>query len=308
MLVLGSWKTQHVHLGTKSEVVNGPDRPCGPRSLLDVRPPSPILEKHHRYIAEVSCFCFSRAMQSLSDVVNSWLSVNTPRCCCRGPRQDAVEEYTGEHNFTEALQPVILEPDTVNQEFFPIPCIRMQTLLKMDRMKTFSETEKQRVHFVSHEWLSYDHPDPQGRLKRIFEGVIAGNGDQFFADADWNTFCSGHSTSWSQQFAHIEGGAQGRKLSSNSFRQDVEQGLVWPDFSAMPQTIDPTRPPLARWRKTKRKAVQSIPSYLERCSYFWVLTPTVHHVDLQESCNFSSCVEEWTNFLSIPALMPQVFV
>ena len=111
-------------------------------------------------------------MQSLSDVVNSWLSVNTPRCCCRGPRQDTVEEYTGEHNLVEALQPVILDPDTVNPEFFPMQCIRMQTLLKMDRMKTYAEMEKQgllvppemstRVHIVSHEWLSYDHPDPAG--------------------------------------------------------------------------------------------------------------------------------------------------
>ena len=147
-------------------------------------------------------------------------------------------------------------------------CIRMQTLLKMDRMKTYAEMEKQgllvppgmstRVHFVSHEWLSYDHPDPAGaqlgRLKRIFEGVIAGNGDQFFSDADWNTFCSGHSTSWSQQFAHIEGAAQGRKLGSNSFRQDVEQGLVCPElFQRCRRRSMPTRPPSARWRKTRRK-------------------------------------------------------
>ena len=52
-------------------------------------------------------------MQSLSDVVNSWLSVSTPRCCCRGPHQDTVAEYTGEPNLVEPLQPVILEPDRV---------------------------------------------------------------------------------------------------------------------------------------------------------------------------------------------------
>jgi len=222
---------------------------------------------------------------------------------------------------------VIPEPDTVNPEFFPMQCIRMQTLLKMDRMKTYTEMEKQgllvppgmstRVHFVSHEWLSYDHPDPAGaqlgRLKRIFEGVIAGNGDQFFSDADWNTFCSGHSTSWSQQFAHIEGAAQGRKLGSNSFRQDVEQGLVWLDFSSIPQTIDADPSTIGAVAENQKKAVQSIPSYLERCSYFWVLTPTAHHVDRDEFCCFSSwrargwCrVEEWANFLSIPALMPLV--
>ena len=148
---------------------------------------------------------------------------------------------------------------------------------------------------------------------RIFEGVITGNGDQFFSDADWDTKSSGHSTSWSQQFAHLEGAAQERKIGRNSFRRDVERGLVWLDISAIPQTIDADPSTIKAVAENQKKAVQSIPSYLERCSYFWVLPPTAYHVDLEESCSFSSwrgrgwCrVEECANFLSIPALTPQV--
>ena len=56
-------------------------------------------------------------MQSLSDFVNFGLNVNTPQCCCRGPRQDPGAEYTGEDNLVELPQSVILESDTA--EFFP---------------------------------------------------------------------------------------------------------------------------------------------------------------------------------------------
>ena len=170
---------------------------------------------------------------------------------------------------------------------------------------------------MSHEWLSFDHPDPSAcqleRLKRIFEGVIAGRGDEFFTDADWVTFASGHSRSWSRLFAHFEGGAQDRKLSASSFQQDVEKGMVWLDFSSVPQKIDADPSTVTQVTEHLRRAVQSIPSYLERCSYFWVLTPTARHADLSHACGFSSwrskgwCrVEEWANFLSIPALMPLV--
>ena len=152
-----------------------------------------------------------------------------------------------------------------------------------------------------------------GKLKSIFGRVIAGNGDQLFSDAGWSTLCSEQSTSWSQEFAHLEEAAQEMKLGVNSFRQDVEHGLVWLDFASIPQTIDADPSTISAVAENWKEAVQSIPSHLERCACHWVLTPAAHNVDRDDSCSFSSwrrkgwCrVEEWANFLSISALMSPV--
>ena len=216
---------------------------------------------------------------------------------------------------------------TINVASFPMKCVKVKTLMQMDRMKTFGEMDRlgllvtpgpsSKVHFVSHEWLSYGHPDPSGtqlrRLQDVFRKVMAGRGHELFSEADWKTFSQGTASSWTPQLAHLEGSAQSEKLSDDSFRADVEQGLAWIDFSSIPQLADADPSTVSEVAANQKAAVESIPFYLQRSNFFWVLTPTATHEDRKETCGFVSwrgrgwCrLEEWANFLSVPSMMPLV--
>ena len=220
--------------------------------------------------------------------------------------------------------------ETVNEEKFPMLCISMDSFLHMDRILSFGELEKRglliapkghmMVHLISHEWLSYTHPDPSSvqlqRMQEVFRQIIDGRGRSLFVEEDWISFSEGSSATWTKNTRNLEGSAQQDKVSDESFAEYVQNGVVWMDFLSVPQLVDVSDERDETFAEHERKqelAIQSIPAYVERTNVFWVLAPDAVHENRQEPCGFTTwsgrgwCrLEEWANFLSRRALMPLV--
>jgi len=220
---------------------------------------------------------------------------------------------------TQINETLVLEE--VVEELFPMVCMKMDTFLMMKSMLSYQELHSQGllvspegsiIHFVSHEWLSRDHPDPSSiRLKRIqaiFLQIIRGQGRALFSDADWNTFINGTSL---QQSSPASAGLD--KVAEASLITAVQEGVVWLDFGCIPQLQNINSVSLNEHAQTQEDAKHSIPFYLDRSHFFWVLATSVVHEESGESRGYTSwrgngwCrFEEWANFLSMTSRVPLV--
>jgi len=216
---------------------------------------------------------------------------------------------------------------TVTDEYFPMTCITVSTFMSMDRMLSHGTLQKRgllvrpgvhsKVHFLSHEWLGYTHPDPHGvqlgRMQNAFRSVMNGEVRELFEDNDWTTFAEGMSVTWKSSMSDIEGGARHSQVSEASFAEDVSGGLVWLDFGSVPQLVDSTGEDHLLLAHQQQLAISSIPSYLECSTYFWVVTVPAKHNNEEKQCDFYSwrsrgwCrLEEWANLLSVKSFMPLI--
>eukprot|EP00403_Amphidinium_massartii_P023779 CAMPEP_0178395682 /NCGR_PEP_ID=MMETSP0689_2-20121128/13344_1 /TAXON_ID=160604 /ORGANISM="Amphidinium massartii, Strain CS-259" /LENGTH=539 /DNA_ID=CAMNT_0020016343 /DNA_START=211 /DNA_END=1830 /DNA_ORIENTATION=+ len=165
------------------------------------------------------------------------------------------------------------------------------------------------MHFISHEWLSFKHPDPRGiqlkRMQQVFSRFDSGEQADLFKEEDYDAFLKGVSAGTSRAMSHIEVSISTRDFRSGTeFFNEVVSGFVWLDYHSIPQ---------ASKDEDFYKAVNSIPRFVNRCDYFWVCAPTAMHEELQQQRDFSSwrrrgwCrLEETTNFLSTNLKMPLV--
>ena len=179
-----------------------------------------------------------------------------------------------------------------------------QDLLAAGKLHVISEDEmnRNRVIFLSHQWCSFLHPDPKADqlkalqvvIKRLMDGEI--------------TVRSDPKLEMSYNFKRVDG-----KAEWNEF---FEEGYIWHDYSCIPQ-------PLAHKAKIEgagrdaphagmvgadhrtgdcgedavmtklveqlKAAVESIPSYVERAEFVWVLVPPVEHQDVPDAvCDLNS--------------------
>lgn len=209
--------------------------------------------------------------------------------------------------------------ELVSVQFFPIHTIAMETFMGAETMLPFEDLQKQGlvhptgrddvVHFLSHEWLGLAHPDPEGvqlrRAQEVFSRAIRGDAESLFHKQDWAGFLEKTSGSMAGDHRRSEAmyGRQttGGAINDAIFQWQVEFGEVWLDYSSIPQ--DRTS---SKSSKRKLAAINSIPAYLERCDYFWVLAPPARHVERGDWCSLTTwqargwCrLEGWGNFLSV---------
>jgi len=200
---------------------------------------------------------------------------------------------------------------------FPTLCMTMTRFLRLELMlpheevveKLIEPADDAIVHFVSHEWLGFDHPDPAGTqlrcMQTIFTNFLEGKAKSLFKEADWEAFLKGVSAGTSQALRESEAHMAGReRRTAHDLMNHVKAGCVWLDYHSIPQACKD---------EIFIKAVQGIPSYVERSDYFWICAPPGVHADLQEPRNYSTwrsrgwCrLEETTNFLSRRLTMPLV--
>ncbi|CAE8654437.1 unnamed protein product [Polarella glacialis] len=212
---------------------------------------------------------------------------------------------------------------------FPMKCVRVMTFMDFDVMPSYGQllekdlivepSDNAAVHFISHEWLSRKHPDPDSnqlrRMQSVFLEILAGRSGKLFSPDDWITFSKGASVgSQGSQLAAAERAQRSLDtITEDIFKQDIKEGLIWLDWSSIPQVLDAAKDSLEQTLKDQMAAVYSIGAYLDRCSYFWILAPTAIHKDEKTVRDFSTyrtrawCrLEEWANLLSSRCMMPLV--
>ena len=127
------------------------------------------------------------------------------------------------------------------------------------------------VIFISHQWLSSAHPDPQGEqvrvLQRALRSMIDGSlhvaEDLVSMSADMN-------------------------LSSN-MRQHIASGFIFFDWFAIPQiTARQSGVNEEAIKSDAALAVQSIPAYVELSNLFLAVVPELTHKDTAALVNYGT--------------------
>eukprot|EP00940_MAST-03C_sp_MAST-3C-sp2_P003512 g3512.t1 len=129
------------------------------------------------------------------------------------------------------------------------------------------------IIFVSHEWLSYNHPDPKRTktdvLCRILQRFIDGDIDRIDMDPFQSLF---YKCNYSMTASEIQ------KMMSKTY--------LWIDWLSMPQTAalpaTATEETKARVGAMGWNAIRSIPAYIERSDFVLILAPCGQHADRKD--------------------------
>jgi len=166
---------------------------------------------------------------------------------------------------------------------FEMMVIPMEELLQMPKLYEYSEamskgvlrrwdkSMKDRVVFVSHQWLGYHEPDPQNEqfqvLKRILEKLIAGQVSVDELSMAYKCYFMQNSIRKGQWKAHLP------------------SMYVWIDYCCMPQVRQNSPVEVA---ESAGKALCSLPAYVERCWLMLVLVPVCEHKEARAVCNYAT--------------------
>jgi ankyrin repeat protein len=148
------------------------------------------------------------------------------------------------------------------------------------------------VLFVSHQWLSMQHPDPESNQLKCLQRVLSR-----LADGELDV-----ENNWQQQIVLHDRGLKSKKW----WKAKMTMMYVWVDYMCMPQltsvkkeevishsdTHQSSEQPSMRCQdhskydsddsKLLSFAVKSLPAYVERCCMMMVLVPTDEHRDRTE--------------------------
>lgn len=139
-----------------------------------------------------------------------------------------------------------------------------ETLLCAGTLHEF-QPELGSAAFVSHQWASRHHPDPEMKQFKVLQAAVANllsGACQIQADCAYEVMLG---------LAQIA--AATKALRS----QRPEKFYIWYDFFSCPQLENKTdgTVSLSTSSGVLSKAIESIPSYITRCDFFLALTPTI---------------------------------
>lgn len=203
--------------------------------------------------------------------------------------------------------------------------VTSQTLLELKAMRPFHELSERGlvrrpqplsiVAFVSHQWLSRSHPDPDGMQLQCLQNFLKAAGQEdlkrLFTEDDWKAFKSGvgdrarmswlHRNEVAQQFTR-----HGLEAPDDLLAAELAYSYLWVDYLSVPQSTSPGD-------DSQLRAIYSIPYYIDQSSFFLVVCPHVQHADTGEACDYWTwqqrgwCrFEEWSNLLTHHSAVPLV--
>lgn len=174
---------------------------------------------------------------------------------------------------------------------FPLYCMRVGDFLALETLRSHEDLlvkglimradrlEAPSINFVSHQWISTRHPDPDSvhlrTMQEVFRRVI--RGENIFADDDVAAkFLTGRSRARSSSSDVLTT----RERTFEEFQRSVSEGWVWLDYFSVPQR--------AGAEEEQAKAITSIPTYVAQASNFWVCTPLGVRRESGHQCNFDT--------------------
>ena len=116
--------------------------------------------------------------------------------------------------------------------------------------------------FVSHQWLSTQHPDPDGLQLEILKKAV-------------QNIIDGTVTVESDVVSQLR--QQLRRFSAKERRQ-LANAYIWFDWFSIPQIPN----------SKAELGIQSIPFYVEACQLFVALVPPLRHCAAQQDCDLVS--------------------
>jgi len=164
-------------------------------------------------------------------------------------------------HFAESLEQADVD-DEGSASFFPMYVLPVDAFLHMTEVKTHEELRSDgsivefdaaigQAAFVSHQWVARHHPDPNFLQLPVLQSVLrAWMTNPAYISPDLVTSAT----------LPIVRGFSSKELFSKPLH-------LWYDFFCCPQMSD----------SGQAKAIHSIPTYIERSRFFFVLFPVVHN-------------------------------
>ena len=221
-------------------------------------------------------------------------------------------------------------PDAAIQESYPMYVLPIEAFMQMTAWRPHQELLEEGVimewtpsmrgltFFVSHQWTSFNHPDPtndqletlQAVLGRLARGELTIKANwvvQFFyrvkqlhTSAEWQTIMRG-AYLWYDFTSMPQPAAAAPKAAAPKAAGPVSttaqsSGPTTVAHAGMVSTHSDHRvcsedggEEVSRLIAQLKAAVDSIPSYMERCDEMLVLVPSVRHTDREgEVCDYNS--------------------
>lgn len=161
-----------------------------------------------------------------------------------------------------------------------------------------------RTIFVSHEWLGWEHADPNGEqlaaLQRILKRLM--HGEVQMVESSWmqqlvlkqNTKVS--AKEWKAALPHMF-----VSIPQMFIYDTADQSMTLPAYYG--QVADQSDPK-AKTAEDLKNAVESIPAYIERTTLLLILVPVCMHQNRQEACSFATWRRRgWCNLEMQAALL-----
>jgi ankyrin repeat protein len=136
------------------------------------------------------------------------------------------------------------------------------------------------IIFVSHEWLSWAHPDPEGEqlrvLCRVLEKLKRGE-----LDTEMDSI---HTIMYKHKFT----------TKRKEWEAMLKRTYLWVDWFSMPQPgaeneDEIGKEAMAKLRAEGSRAIRSIPAYVERSDFIMILVPSLYHSDRK----VPTCYRTW---------------
>eukprot|EP00971_Amphidinium_carterae_P077976 1542628-Amphidinium_carterae.1 len=125
------------------------------------------------------------------------VTMGTTCGCCTSYEGNAIRPVEAVNVVQQAKNNATSSPS------FPTYCLPMSCFLQLSLMlphedvfdKLIQPKDEERMHFISHEWLGFKHPDPMGtqlrRMHEIFTTFIDLKAQTLFKADDWESFLKG---------------------------------------------------------------------------------------------------------------------
>ena len=173
---------------------------------------------------------------------------------------------------------------------YPMYTVPADALLQMDMIRKHEdmleagalvefEEEMGRAMFISHQWLSARHPDPNAEQLKILQQAL-------------RNIISGASRVHVAVVTEIYNGRSQCPTAESFHTQSL---YIWFDYCCCPQGTSESA------ALSRQSAIDSIPVYVARCYYFVILCPALRHLDDDSMMSQSSWVERgWCRTPAVP--------
>lgn len=142
-----------------------------------------------------------------------------------------------------------------------------EEMLANGRVVEWSPDKHGPCHFLSHQWSSYAHPDPEGEqlacIQSVLRRIMAGEMGEMFA------------TAREARVFHDAG------VDDTTMAADVRDGYAWLDYACVPQAKEN--------EASRLRAIDSIPYYIANSLCFFAVVPRVKHKDIKGAvCDYAT--------------------
>ncbi|CAE7193030.1 unnamed protein product [Symbiodinium natans] len=203
------------------------------------------------------------------------LQVSSARKAANGDRSLVIHEEAEEGSFVEsAASQVSAALESFDEVLRMTGKLQPHQVLKADGLLV-ERAPEMFVIFVSHQWLGYRHPDPQGQQLAALQGILRNlMARRLKVESDITSQFYGKNY-----------------ILSKAEHHQISEGYLWLDYLCVPQLVEGYE--TQGLPEEQLRYVHSIPCYVDLSHVFLALVPKAVHENGVELCDYYSWLQRW---------------